>query len=99
MQAAAACLRRSGQRRPETTKSAKRKRLASRGWAVGDAKDFLGLSDEEAAFIELKLALADSLRRRRQSEGLTQGALAKRLASSQSRVAKTEAGDRSVSLD
>ena len=80
-------------------KAAKRKRLGRVGWAVGSAKDFLGLSDEEAAFVELKLALASSLRERRQRRGITQGELAQQLESSQSRVAKMEAGDRSVSLD
>ena len=58
-----------------------------------------GLTEEEAAFVEVKLALADSLRRRRSKRGMTQAQLAKRLESSQSRVAKMEAGDRSVSLD
>ena len=77
----------------------KRKRLMARGGAVGDARDFLGLTDEEAAFVELKLALADNLRRRRLKRGMTQIQLAKRLESSQSRVAKMESGDRSVSLD
>jgi transcriptional regulator with XRE-family HTH domain len=66
---------------------------------VGDARAFLRLSEEDAAFIELKLALADSLRRRRQSKGMTQSDLARRLESSQSRVAKMESADRSVSLD
>lgn len=80
-------------------KPAKKKRLIAGGWIVGDAKLFLGLTDEEAAFIGLKLALTDSLKRRRLALGLTQTQLAKRLESSQSRVAKIEAGDRSVSLD
>jgi hypothetical protein len=72
--------------------SAKRQRLEASGWTVGDASDFLGLSPEETAFIELKLALSES-------QQLTQQALAKRIKSSQSRVAKMEAGDPSVSLD
>lgn len=80
-------------------KSAKRKRLESGGWVVGDAKTFLGLSAEESAFIEMKLALAQDLKRRRVQRGLTQAELARRLESSQSRVAKIEAGDESVSLD
>ncbi len=77
----------------------KRKRLLARGWVVGDARDFLGLSEEEAAFVELKLTLAENLKQRRMKRGMTQTQLAKRLESSQSRVAKMEAGDRSVSLD
>jgi DNA-binding XRE family transcriptional regulator len=80
-------------------RAAKKKRLAARGRAVGHAREFLGLSEEEAAFVELKLALADNLRQRRLKRGMTQTQLAKRLESSQSRVAKMEAGDRSVSLD
>jgi transcriptional regulator with XRE-family HTH domain len=66
---------------------------------VGSAEDFLGLSDEETAFVELKLALSERLRVRRTKLGLSQAALARRLGSSQSRVAKMEASDPSVSLD
>jgi predicted transcriptional regulator len=66
---------------------------------VGDARDFLGLSDEEAALVEMKLALAKSLRKRRVARHMTQVELARDLGSSQSRVAKMEAGDCSVSLD
>jgi DNA-binding XRE family transcriptional regulator len=77
----------------------KRARLQAAGWAVGSAQDFLGLSDAEAAVIELKLALSRSLREQRARRGLSQAALAKHLRSSQSRVAKMEAGDPSVSMD
>ena len=77
----------------------KRRRLERAGWRVGSTREFLGLSDEEAAFIELKLSLAQSLRKERQKQGLSQMQLAKLLESSQSRVAKMEAGDRSVTLD
>jgi hypothetical protein len=80
-------------------KRSKRERLADSGWRVGTAADFLGLSPAEAAFVELKLALSDWLREQRRARRLTQVALAKRLHSSQSRVAKMEAGDPSVSVD
>jgi len=79
--------------------SAKRARLDADGWIVGDAQTFLDLSDEELAFIDLKLGLANDVRRRRIKRGLTQTELAAVLQSSQSRVAKMEAGDRSVSVD
>ncbi len=79
--------------------SVKRQRLEAAGWSVGDASYFLGLSPEEAAFIELKLALSKRLKQQRSSQQLTQQALAQRIKSSQSRVAKMEAGDPSVSLD
>ena len=79
--------------------TAKKKRLERGGWAVGSAAEFLKLSVEEAALVEMRLALSASVRDRRQQARLTQTALAKRLGSSQSRVAKMEAGDPSVSLD
>jgi DNA-binding XRE family transcriptional regulator len=80
-------------------KKQKRARLEAAGWKVGTVQELLGLSDDEMEFIELKLALARSLRNRRERKGMTQTQLAKLIESSQSRVAKMEAGDRSVSLD
>jgi predicted XRE-type DNA-binding protein len=77
----------------------KRKRLEAKGWKVGTAAEFLQLTDEEAAYVELKFRLATSLRERRNRRGLSQADVARLLKSSQSRVAKMEAGDRSVSLD
>lgn len=77
----------------------KRTRLEAQGWRVGSAKDFLGLSPEEAALVETRLALSQALRSKRIAHGLTQGELARRLKSSQSRVAKMEAGDKTVSVD
>ena len=78
---------------------AKRKALEAKGWKVADADEFLGLSPEESAYIRVKLALSRRLRTRRQRSGLTQIELARMLRSSQSRVAKMEAGDPSVSVD
>jgi len=78
---------------------AKRKRLERRGWKVGNAGAFLGLSPEESRYIELKLALSRRLRKRREARGMTQGELAEQLGSSQSRVAKMEVGDPTVSID
>ena len=77
----------------------KRKRLEARGWKIGSAKDLLRLSDDEEAYIELRLRLADGLKEKRVDKGLTQIQLAKAVRSSQSRVAKMEAGDPTVSLD
>ena len=76
----------------------KKKHLEAVGWRVGSVADFLGLS-EEAAHIDLKLTLTEKVRQCRKREKLTQTQLAQRLKSSQSRVAKIEAGDPSVSLD
>ncbi len=79
--------------------SKKRKKLEAKGWVFGDASDFFGLSPEEARFIELKLALRASLKAERLKQNITQVELAKMIGSSQSRVAKMEAGDPSVSVD
>lgn len=77
---------------------AKRKRLEAKGWKVGTVSDFLGLTPEEAALMEMKLALTRSLRERRRKR-MTQTQLAVKLRSSQPRVAKAEGGDSSVSLE
>jgi DNA-binding XRE family transcriptional regulator len=77
----------------------KRKRLEAAGWSVGDAAAFLKLTPEESALVEMRLALSQSLRERRVAAARTQTELAKQLGSSQSRVAKLEAGDPSVSLE
>jgi transcriptional regulator with XRE-family HTH domain len=66
---------------------------------VGTVKEFLALSNEESAYIDLKIKLAAGLRQRRQQKGLSQLDLATKLQSSQSSVAKMEASDPSVSLD
>lgn len=80
-------------------RESKRKRLEATGWRVRSAAGFLNLSPEEAAYVELKIKLAAKLRQWRVRRRLTQGDLARLVKSSQSRVAKMEAGDPSVSLD
>ena len=80
-------------------RKAKQQVLEAHGWRVGSAADFLELTPEAAAVVELKLRLSDALRARRTKLRLSQEAVAERLGSSQSRVAKMEAGDASVSLD
>ncbi len=76
-----------------------RRKLEAAGWKTGDAQDFLELSDAEAAFIEMKLALAEDLRALRKERHLNQTQVARIVGSSQSRVAKMEAADPSVSID
>jgi len=77
----------------------KRKKLEAAGWKVAGAAEFLGLTPEESAYIDMKLALSHSLRQRRLKKNLSQVELAKMVHSSQSRIAKMEAGDPSVSID
>jgi transcriptional regulator with XRE-family HTH domain len=80
-------------------KKEKRAKLEKAGWKVGSAADFLGLSPAEEAFVELKLGLARCLRDHRTARDLSQAEVARRLGSSQSRVAKMEAADATVTLD
>ena len=79
--------------------AARRKALESKGWRVGSPKEFLNLSEEEAHYIELKLLLSKHLRNARKEKHLTQLDVARLIKSSQSRVAKMEAGDPTVTLD
>ena len=80
-------------------KSGKKTKLKKTGWKIGSAEEFLGLTSEEAAYVDLRLTLSDAVKKRWLTTHLTQQQLACKLASSQSRVAKTEAGDTSVSID
>jgi transcriptional regulator with XRE-family HTH domain len=80
-------------------KESRKSALLRSGWKVGSVAEFLELSPEEIEFVETKLALARALRERRVKQKLSQTEFAKRVGSSQSRVAKMEAGDRTVSLD
>jgi len=77
----------------------KQQKLEASGWRIGSANEFLGLSADQAELVEVRLRLARALRGERERLHVTQAVLAKRLGSSQSRVAKIEAGDPSVSLD
>ncbi|MGH9749041.1 MAG: helix-turn-helix domain-containing protein [Candidatus Polarisedimenticolia bacterium] len=80
-------------------RKARKARLERAGWKVGTVQELLGLSKAEEALVELKLLLSRGLRERRARRRLTQAQLARLLKSSQSRVAKMEAGDPSVSID
>jgi predicted XRE-type DNA-binding protein len=79
--------------------TAQKARLRRGGWKVGTAEEFLELTPEQIQLVEMKLALGEYLRRHRTTRHLTQQELAERLGSSQSRVAKLEAGVRGVTLD
>ena len=77
----------------------KQKALKAAGWKLGDVNNFLDLSPEESAYIELKLSLSKNLQKRRRTLKITQKDFAAMIKSSQSRVAKMEAGDPTVSID
>jgi predicted XRE-type DNA-binding protein len=83
----------------KTMDSKSKEKLEAAGWVVGDAEEFLGLSEAESEFIKMKLALARNLKDRRLARRLNQTQVAKIVGSSQSRVAKMEAADPTVSVD
>lgn len=80
-------------------KTEKKNRLEKAGFRVGSATELLKLTPEEATFVAMRLALAGAVRERRANQGFSQSELARRLGSSQSRVAKIEAGESNVSFD
>jgi len=77
----------------------KRKKLESKGFRVGTTAGFLQLSPEEEAYIEIRLELSGLSKSQRIKRGWTQEQLARATGSSQSRIAKLEAGDPGTSLD
>lgn len=77
----------------------KRERLEAHGWKIGSTEEFLNLTPGESAYIDLRIKLSDAVRRLRKQRSLTQLQLAQLLQSSQSRIAKAESADESVSLD
>ncbi|MAE71337.1 MAG: transcriptional regulator [Gemmatimonadetes bacterium] len=80
-------------------KKEKKRRLEAAGWMVGTAEEFLDLTPEEQAFLNAKIALAGAIRAWRSSRSMTQIDVARLVQSSQSRVAKMEAADPTVSID
>lgn len=80
-------------------KASKQRKLEAAGWKVGSAADFLELSDAEAMLLNMKFSLAVRVKQLRQSKRMTQTELANLIGSSQSRVAKLETADRSVSME
>ncbi len=69
------------------------------GWVEGEVQEFLELSAADVEYIETRRALAHRLREERRKKHLTQTQLATMLKTSQSRVAKMEHGDPTVTID
>jgi DNA-binding XRE family transcriptional regulator len=80
-------------------KTGKKQRLAAAGWKETTVREFLDLSEADTHYIEMKLGLSRLLRNVRERRHLTQTKAAELLKTSQSRLARMEAGDPSVSLD
>ena len=77
----------------------KKAKLEKKGWKIGTTSEFLGLSREEEAYLDLKLSLSRFLQDKRKEKQLTQIQMADLVHSSQSRIAKMEKAEPSVSVD
>lgn len=77
----------------------RKQQLEEKGFLVGSAADFLGLSPEEEAYIDIRLDISDMVKAQRTKRGWTQKQLARTIGSSQSRIAKLEGGDPGISMD
>ena len=77
----------------------KRKAIEAAGWKVGDAADFLDMSDEERQLLEARVELALAVRRQREAIHLSQKQLGAMLKTSQPRIAKIERAASDVSMD
>jgi DNA-binding transcriptional regulator YiaG len=69
------------------------------GWVEGSVQDLLDLTDADMEYIETRRALSKLLKNRRGKLRLSQVQVAARLHTSQSRVAKMEKADPTVSAD
>ncbi len=79
--------------------TAKRKAIEAAGWKVGDAADFLEMSDEERQLQGARVSIARAIRQQREAVDLSQKELGARLKTSQPRIAKIERAAPDVSLD
>ncbi len=75
------------------------RKLKDAGWKMGSVQDFLELTPEENAFVEVRVALFEAFQKIRKEKQMTQKQAAKLLKTSQSRISKMESGDPSVTLD
>ena len=79
--------------------AAKRKVIEAAGWKVGDAADFLEMSDQERQLLDTRVKLALAIRQQREALHLSQKQLGALLKTSQPRVAKIERAASDVSMD
>lgn len=79
--------------------SKKRKAIEAAGWRIGDAADFLGMSDDERQLLDARVQLALAIRRQRKARQLSQKQLGAKLKTSQPRIAKIERAASDVSMD
>ena len=77
----------------------KKKRLEAKGWRFGDYGDLLGMTAEEKAVVEMRLAAKREIERLRASSTLSQAELARRMGTKQPNVSRLLRDLGSASLD
>jgi len=77
----------------------KRAALEAAGFRVGTVKEFLGLTDAESKLVELRVAIAKTIRGLRTQTGASQGEIAAKIKKTQPQMARIEAAKEGVSLD
>ena len=77
----------------------RKQQLEEKVFRVGSAADFLELTPEEEAYIDIRLDISNMVQSQRGKRGWTQDQLARAIGSSQSRIAKLEGGDPGISMD
>ncbi len=75
-----------------------RRRRLPKGWKEGTVQELLGLTDVEAAIVELRVRLAEMVLEARRARNVTQRELASRMGSAQPRIARLEHGDASIEM-
>ncbi|MBO4435298.1 MAG: helix-turn-helix transcriptional regulator [Fibrobacter sp.] len=78
---------------------AKKESLEKKGWKFGDVDEYLGLTPAEMVIVEMKAELAKALIKKRKKSGMSQTEASAKAQTSQSRYAKAEHSDSSVSLE
>ncbi|MFW6347764.1 MAG: helix-turn-helix domain-containing protein [Cyclonatronaceae bacterium] len=77
----------------------KQEQLEQKGYRTGSAAEFLALTPEEEAYINIRLDISNMVKAQRTKRGWTQTQLARSIGSGQSRIARLEGGDPGISMD
>lgn len=77
----------------------RKKKLEAAGWKFGDYADFLGMTPEEKAVVEIRLAATREMERLRAENPISQEELARRMGTKQPNVSKLFKNPGKATLD
>lgn len=77
----------------------RKKKLEAAGWKFGDYADFLGMTPEEKAIVEIRLAATREMERLRAENPISQEELARRMGTKQPNVSKLFKNPGNATLD